>query len=277
MPSLLHEVCIRHLQGLVTTFLTDVASARSGCIGTFAENILDASSADVKLANISDKARRSPDLQFKHQDAPKPGIVIEVAYAEQGRDLEKMARQYIEGTGGDCKVVIGVDTPYHYSKSKDWTVSMWRTTFVHKEGIELPFLVATPVMLNKSFRTKDGSAVNQDCAIDVHLTDFAPDRLCQDVEPVPLQITFPELHKMASKALEARNRDMAAERAWTGGVPHNRAPRTPSPSDELRSDDEMAIRKLEYQVEEMTRKTDNDFPSPTSSGYPTSPPRGRKN
>ncbi|KAH6714702.1 hypothetical protein BKA61DRAFT_605689 [Leptodontidium sp. MPI-SDFR-AT-0119] len=35
--------------------------------------------------------RREPDAQFQHQDAEYLGVVLEVSYAQDGKDLKKLA------------------------------------------------------------------------------------------------------------------------------------------------------------------------------------------
>jgi hypothetical protein len=39
--------------------------------------------------------RREPDTQFQHRDAEYSGVVLEVSYLQDGKDLKKLAWDYI--------------------------------------------------------------------------------------------------------------------------------------------------------------------------------------
>lgn len=63
-------------------------------------------------------------------------MVLEVSYSQDGKDLKKLALDYILRSNGDIKVVLGVDINYG-DKS---TVSVWRPHYVKEEGEELELL-----------------------------------------------------------------------------------------------------------------------------------------
>jgi hypothetical protein len=81
--------------------------------------------------------KREPDAQFQHQAAAYPGVVLEVSYSQDGKDLDKLAWDYIQYSKGDIKAVIGLDINYG---SKPSTVSLWRPKLVREEGEELDIL-----------------------------------------------------------------------------------------------------------------------------------------
>jgi hypothetical protein len=83
----------------------------------------DGSSGDAHWAT-----RRDPDGQFQHKDAAFPGVVIEVSYTQDGKNLRKLARDYIWGSNGDIKVVIGIDINY----GRESTVLLWRPKYVRE-------------------------------------------------------------------------------------------------------------------------------------------------
>jgi hypothetical protein len=55
---------------------------------------------------------REPDAQFQQRDAEYPGVVLEISYSRDGKDLKKLAWDYIQYSNGDIKVVIGIDIKY---------------------------------------------------------------------------------------------------------------------------------------------------------------------
>jgi hypothetical protein len=73
--------------------------------------------------------RREPDGQFQHPDAAYPRVVLEVSYSQDGKNLKKLACDYILRSNGDIKAVIGVDI----KDKKESTVSLWRPNYLNEE------------------------------------------------------------------------------------------------------------------------------------------------
>lgn len=91
---------------------------------------------DESLGATGPVVRREPDGRFQHWDAAYPGVVLEVSYSQDGRDLKKLASDYILRSNGDIKAVIGVDINY----GRESTASLWRPNYVEEEGEEFDIL-----------------------------------------------------------------------------------------------------------------------------------------
>ena len=76
-----------------------------------------------------------PDATFTHPDMQWPAIVIEVAFTQKGEELKDLAEDYILGSKGNIRVVIGLNI--ECKKSKKATISVWRPQYVkHRNGQE---------------------------------------------------------------------------------------------------------------------------------------------
>ncbi|KAH9204659.1 hypothetical protein DL95DRAFT_471291 [Leptodontidium sp. 2 PMI_412] len=113
MPGIIHEIC-------------DIKSAGGG--------------SDLRFEGHY--AERQPDVGFRHLNPPQtkkkpkspyPAFIIEVAASQTSEDLENMAYDYINGSKGKIKTVVGIDVGYKkqnvlknkYS-SKLATISIWK-------------------------------------------------------------------------------------------------------------------------------------------------------
>ncbi|UKZ78688.1 hypothetical protein TrVFT333_006434 [Trichoderma virens FT-333] len=112
MPSPVHDIFSAQLAGEVHDWLKSITSC-GGESGAFASKIVSG-------------VRRQPDAQFQHEDAAYPGLVIEVSYSQDGKNLRKLAQDYILYSNGDIKTVVGIDINYGERES---TVSVWRPNY----------------------------------------------------------------------------------------------------------------------------------------------------
>ncbi len=60
-----------------------------------------------------------------------------ISYSQDGKDLDKLAWQYIQGSNGDIKAVVGVNINYGGSES---AVSIWRPDYYREEGDDVDTL-----------------------------------------------------------------------------------------------------------------------------------------
>ncbi|KAG9229033.1 hypothetical protein BJ875DRAFT_388192, partial [Amylocarpus encephaloides] len=51
-----------------------------------------------------------------------PGVVLEISYSQDGKDLKTLAWDYIQFSNGDVKVVVGIDIKH--SNTKEATLSV---------------------------------------------------------------------------------------------------------------------------------------------------------
>jgi hypothetical protein len=85
-----------------------------GKAGEFASKVANRDSSRILLEEVDSKwpVRRQPDTQFQHNDTAHPGVVVEVSYSQDRKNLPKLAQDYIIYSNGDNKAVIGIDNNY---------------------------------------------------------------------------------------------------------------------------------------------------------------------
>lgn len=65
-----------------------------------------------------------PDGQLRHAEAAQPGVILEVAYSQNKKDLADLADDYILGGEEDIRVVVGLKVGY--GNDKEASLSVWR-------------------------------------------------------------------------------------------------------------------------------------------------------
>jgi hypothetical protein len=124
MPSYLHETIVASVVEDIGMQLRARASG-SGPVAEFTRMIRSNGSASITFADPK-FGRHDPDASFKHLSARYPGVVIEVSYSQKRGDLRRLADDYILGSDGSIRLVIGIDIGYN---NKCATVSTWRPKF----------------------------------------------------------------------------------------------------------------------------------------------------
>ncbi|KAH7232365.1 uncharacterized protein BKA55DRAFT_742796 [Fusarium redolens] len=61
----------------------------------------------VPVVDDDKREQKGPDLQYSHVKSKHPGVVVEVAYTQKAKKLDKLAEAYILGTKGKIRVVDG--------------------------------------------------------------------------------------------------------------------------------------------------------------------------
>jgi hypothetical protein len=129
MPSGIHEIFL--------SFVTDEISAQlhlirfqQGQPADFAREIASLRSITV---NFDDPyyGPHDPDSSFGHSRAIYPGVVIEVSYTQRRKDLRRLADDYILGSSGSIRVLVGLDIEYD---GRSATLSIWRSQLVTTAG-----------------------------------------------------------------------------------------------------------------------------------------------
>jgi hypothetical protein len=132
MPTPLHEVVVRRVTRDILCQLDSIAE-RNDLSGEFARNIEDTGSSRLTFPD-SDYGPHDPDGSFQHIGARYPGVIIEVSYSQKRKDLPRLADDYILGSDGNIRAVIGLDIEY---RGKMATLSVWRPRFsINKDGEE---------------------------------------------------------------------------------------------------------------------------------------------
>jgi hypothetical protein len=145
MPGPLHETFLYSVVRAIQCKLRLFADT-DGPSGDFARKVRHFGSYRLDLLGRYKNPRaiikRTPDAVFVHRDARWPGVIIEVSYSQQKKNLPRLADNYIIGTRGSVRVVIGLDIDYNTKKG---TLSMWRPSYVRNEQGRLIFRAAQTI------------------------------------------------------------------------------------------------------------------------------------
>ena len=73
------------------------------------------------------KSKHKPDAFFWHDDAQYPSVIIEVAYSQKKKRLDRLAGDYFLDSDASVQVVMGLDIEYGKKGSRKATLLIWRT------------------------------------------------------------------------------------------------------------------------------------------------------
>jgi hypothetical protein len=136
MPTPVHEFFIDGVEDAIRSQLKYIRDG-SDEAAIFAQKIHAARSTAIYLptddAPHHKESRREPDASFRHDDAQYPGVIIEVAYSQKGKRLDRLAEDYLLDSDASVQAVVGLDIPYGKEGSRKATLSVWRTRIVHTD------------------------------------------------------------------------------------------------------------------------------------------------
>jgi hypothetical protein len=92
-------------------------------------------------------SQHEPDISFKHKDAKWPGVLIEISYSQKRKDLSRLADNYIIGSDGNIKVVVGLDIEYRGTQTA--SLSIWRPQVKVSDEDGQKELIATQTEVDK--------------------------------------------------------------------------------------------------------------------------------
>ncbi len=141
MPSKEHDIFADRISHYIKTRLA-VWANQGGRFGDWAGQIRSTSTTNIplQLEEFDDqRSTRSPDIAFTHIEAKHPGLIIEVSYSQEQKDIAKIADDYILGTEGNIRTVLGLDLSYkntkrHTTPDKSARISVWRSSFYPKSA-----------------------------------------------------------------------------------------------------------------------------------------------
>jgi hypothetical protein len=145
MPSVLHEAITSSIVKEILHQLNLITGGKDTS-ANFAREIEHGGSAHIDFAD-SEYGRHEPDALFRHSRAQYPGVIIEVSYSQKRMDLARLADDYILGSDGNIRVVIGLDINY---RGKMATLSIWRPRIV-SNGNEDEELVAERTVIDQVY------------------------------------------------------------------------------------------------------------------------------
>ncbi|KAI9155788.1 Secondary metabolism regulator laeA [Paramyrothecium foliicola] len=258
MPSPIHDFFVSFLDNDIQKKLDSVVEQRQDTVGAFAAQIRSGRSSRLRLPTEGTSyIERHPDAQFQHLKSVYPGVVCEVSYSQDGKDLRKLAWQYIVYSGADIKAVIGIDIN---DDPKPSTVSVWRPQIVRDlEGTGQDSLEVVTEVDSQAFRSANGEHVNQSQELQLSLNDFATDKLWVGGEAGELVVTFERLAQLLDDAEEMqKSREVEGD-----GIKSQRELKRPrwdsSSPDYLRTDDEDQFLLDEERAVARADATDVDF------------------
>ena len=130
MPTPQHELVIAKVASEICKQLHNTQSE-------LAKDIEDLNSPTLKLQyEAEDEETREPS-QVESSHTPDraigrpgdafPGVVLEVAFSQNFRQMKYIAEEYILGSGGNIRVVVAINMEYRNRGSKRASISIWRS------------------------------------------------------------------------------------------------------------------------------------------------------
>ncbi|OQU96241.1 hypothetical protein CLAIMM_02350 isoform 2 [Cladophialophora immunda] len=175
---------------------------------------------NFRSSTVADKKeRRSPDAQFLSDRSRRPwlpSLIIEVAWTQTTKSLEKLAYEYIRGSNGRIRTVIGFDV--NPSARKGATVYVWRAVF-NQDNIAVA-CDSTEIRSVSGIKNPDPQA-----GLRLTLEDFAYSRNPEeypDLDAVVIFIPVDDLYEILEEA-------EAAQEGFRGGNQNGSSASDPSP------------------------------------------------
>ena len=185
MPSGVHEVLLASITDNIVHQLRLIVEENSPA-SEFARQIIHARSTTITFSD-PDYGRHDPDDSFRYLKARFPNMIFEISFSQKRQDLARLADEYILGSNGSIRVVVGIDIDY---KDKSAMLSMWRPQLqVNNAGKEelvvhqtlsdqvcLHLFYLAYTYLSQEFRTAQGEVSSQ-TGLRLQLKDFVPPSL----------------------------------------------------------------------------------------------------
>ena len=125
-----HELFIDGVEDAIRSRLKTIRSG-TGNVTRFAHKVRPARSTEiyfpVENGPPNAKSKYEPDTSFWHDDAQYPGIIVEVAYSQEKKRIDRLAENYLLDSDASVQVVVGLDIEYGRNTTSKATFSVWRT------------------------------------------------------------------------------------------------------------------------------------------------------
>ncbi|MCJ1386747.1 hypothetical protein MMC17_009873 [Xylographa soralifera] len=181
MPTGVHEVFIKGVEDAIRSQLKAIRDG-SNEAAFFAQKVHSMRSTEIHFpveeAPLSTESKHEPDASFWHDDARYPGVIIEVAYSQKKKSLDRLAEDYLLDSDASVQVVVGLDIEYGQKGSRKATLSVWRTKVFHT--VNEDELRVVREMTDEAFRDDEGNPTDHP-GLRLQMSDFACEELTQDV------------------------------------------------------------------------------------------------
>jgi len=129
MPTAVHEFFIARIEDAIFSQLKSIREG-SDDAAAFAQRVNPGRSTEIYFPVENDSSGREskhePDASFWHDSAQYPGVIIEVAYSQKRRRLNRLAEDYLLDSDASVQAVVGLDIEYGKKGSGKATLSVWR-------------------------------------------------------------------------------------------------------------------------------------------------------
>ena len=119
MPTGIHELFLDGVEDAIRSQLKAIRSG-SGTEACFALKVRPARSTEicfpVENAPSNTKSKYEPDASFEYDDARYPGVIIEVAYSQKKKRLDRLAEGHLVDSDASVRVIVGLDIEYESLK-----------------------------------------------------------------------------------------------------------------------------------------------------------------
>ncbi|KIW99640.1 uncharacterized protein Z518_11053 [Rhinocladiella mackenziei CBS 650.93] len=252
MPSRIHE---RFLIKVHDEIRHQLRSVEEGPSSEFAQGI-DFEGSATFIPSDSEYGRHDPDGSFRHAKELFPGLVTEAAYSQEGKMLRDLADDYILGSDLRVRALAAFDISY---KKKTATVSVWRPQLLQEDNGE----VWTTTSEVQVFRNDNGeSNLDAHSGLRIHLRDFASVEFCEMFGNIEGSI-FISCATLCTFLDDAES-DIDVKPVVTARPVLRKRRRTPTPEEELDTDDERDMIKAEERAAKRADRDDSSFKDSSS-------------
>ncbi|KAK2765091.1 hypothetical protein FQN54_008790 [Arachnomyces sp. PD_36] len=250
MPSGVHELFIDGVEDAIRSQLKEIRSG-SDRAALFARKVRPARGTEISFpAGDIPKSKYEPDTSFWHDNARYPGVVIEVAYSQKRKRLNRLAENYLLDSDASIQVVVGLDIEYGQKGSRKATLSMWRTS-IAKTLAEDELIV---------FRDEQGNPTRHP-GLRLQLRDFAYEELAEDEigeEKRELVVSTQELCQyLAAAETKVQQLSSLGKHSIAPGVKKRK--RSETPPDQITSGDEARYIEQEERTAKRVEGDDSDY------------------
>lgn len=153
MPTGVHELFVDRVEDAIRSRLKEIRNG-SDRAAIFAQKVRPARGTEISFpGGDNTKSKYEPDASFWHDDAQYPGVIIEVAYSQKRKGLDRLAENYLLDSDASIQVVVGLDIEYGKEGSRKATLSVWRTSIAQTvSGNEL---IVAQEIADEAWTTQD--------------------------------------------------------------------------------------------------------------------------